>query len=312
MPPGPPPGGSDSEDEDEDVQMAPDFVPPLPPGKCSPYKFLFSIEQMSTGPPPPNAILAPGFVPSYNPILITGIPPPPPFPPTGVPPPPPLPMGGFSQIPLAPPPGFPSLPLNMPSPQAAANLPPGAIPPPPFGFPNFPPNFPSSASPTPRGFRGPHAQPFDPLALPTVSGPPSRSQVHPSLPKRPPPPSSNTLALDDNSSAATVSAAPELRDFKKEAMSFVPRGIRHKALDKGNTGVNAAPSTEDADTEIQDAPRPDLMKTLAAAGITGRAPATAPEEKQTVPQTTSKPSKGGNKDQQDEYERFMADIGDLI
>jgi hypothetical protein len=259
-----------------------------------------------------------------------GVPPPPPFLPPGVPPPPlpplpPFPTGGFPQIPdfgPTPPLGFPSMPLNMPPPHAAMNLPPGAIPPPPFGFPNFPPNFPPNTAPShPQAFRGPPSHAFDPMALPTFSGPP-RSQVHQSLPHRPPQPqppapsssSSGSLAIDDRSSVATVSAAPELRDFKKEATSFVPRGIRQKASAKDNTGVNAAPNMGEVDVEQpQEAPRPDLLKALAAVGITGRSAAVAapvPEEKQPPP--ISKVPQGANKDQQHEYNKFMADIGDLI
>lgn len=111
-----------------------------------------------------------------------------------------------------------------------------------------------------------------------------------------------------------MSAAPELRDFKKEATSFVPRGIRQKALAKENTGVNAAPNMGEVDVEQpQEAPRPDLLKALAAAGITGRSNAAVPvsEEKPPVP-PVSKVPQGANKEQQDEYDKFMADIGDLM
>ncbi|KAG8809509.1 hypothetical protein FRC17_003406 [Serendipita sp. 399] len=294
MPPGPPPGVEESSDEDDEKDqtkvdqpplLPPDFVPPLPPG-----------------PIPPNAILAPGFVPSLPYSAAIPPPPPPGFGPPLIapvistipgpngqplslqpPPPPPgfgpalvAPTNTTSTLPLPPPPppppGFPvmTLPaaaapppppplLNMPDPSASLNLPPGAIPPPPFGFPNFPPNMlPPPVSTThvvPRAFR--HAPPVHSLphphprhyqhhqqrAVPSSSSSPSVSTLayNPSLPAKPgtspaqPSGSSGTkkvgggtLAIDDRSSTATVFAEPEMRDLKKEATAFVPRGIRAK------------------------------------------------------------------------------------
>lgn len=99
-------------------------------------------------------------------------------------------------------------------------------------------------------------------------------------------------------------AAPELRDLKKEATAFVPRGVRQKVAPKETSGVNAAPVTGDGEmeeVEEQDA-RPNLMDVLAKAGITGR-----PQQ-----EASTSTSKRRNEDQQDEYDQFMADIGDLL
>ncbi|CAG8769885.1 11352_t:CDS:1, partial [Acaulospora colombiana] len=232
----------------------------------------------------------------------------------GIPPPPfgfPQAPGGFPTPPL----GFPA--LNMPHPTAFENLPPGAIPPPPFGFPNFPPNLHQQQQqppPLPRGFReaaGPAGH-IDPLHIPGVSaaqpfqayqqqqqrrtGPTLPS--NPSLPKRPPPPTSTKLALDENSAAATISAAPELRDFRKEATSFVPRGIRQKAQPKENPRVNAAPGdTADAEMEEVDAP-PNLMEALKKAGVAANPPAAS----KTSGEAGLSASKDRNQEQKDEYD----------
>jgi hypothetical protein len=115
--------------------------------------------------------------------------------------------------------------------------------------------------------------------------------------------------LDENSAAATISAAPELRDFKKEATTFVPRGIRQKVQAKENPArVNAAPG-ETVDQEMEEADaRPDLMEALKRAGVTAKPPAASSK----ASTSGAGPSKDRNQEQQDEYDRFMDDIGDLL
>lgn len=258
MPPGPRPGAMEEDSEAENVAPAlpPDFVPPLPPG-----------------PIPPTAILAPGFVPAFVPP----VPPPPP----GLPPPPagipaaPLGLPGGFVPPPPPPTGFPPLPLNMPAVLNPPNLPQGAIPPPPFGFPNFAPNFPP-APPSGPVWTAPtvHVPPIDPLRAQTQARttkpppPPSSLPVHPSLPARPTPApaTKRVLALDDTSSGATISAAPELRDLKKEVTAFVPRGIRQKT-EKAKPPAGATATSGPEDTREPEEEKPDLMATLRNAGI---------------------------------------------
>ncbi|KIM32318.1 hypothetical protein M408DRAFT_20631 [Serendipita vermifera MAFF 305830] len=267
-------------------------------------------------------MLAPGFT---HPIPIGAfpnagfpVPPPPPPPPAGIP------TGTFGILPPQPPPP-PGFPLNMPlpSPFATAALPPGAIPPPPFGFPNFPPSFPVAPS-----GRDVHiTQHVDPLSIPgsTISQPyqayQHQQQRHPqnrpgpsslppapsSLPKRPTATASTSkapLALDDTSGVATIFAAPELRDLKKEATAFVPRGIRQKTQVQA---VPAAPSASGKDEEDEEdegdeeIKRPDLMATLAKAGITGVASANSNSAKAGVNDVT-----------EDEYDRFMEDFEKIV
>ncbi|KAG9053361.1 hypothetical protein FS842_008288 [Serendipita sp. 407] len=271
MPPGPPPGAEESSDEEEDVEMPPslppDFIPPLPPGPIPPNAILAPgfVPSYPPGiPPPPPMPMGVGMVPpppppGFGPPLISPNTLPGATTASFLPPPPPPP----------PPAGFPILPLNMPDPSASLNLPQGAIPPPPFGFPNFPPNMlppPTTTMGThvPRAFRNvppaihsvPHysSQPQQPAPF----GSPSKSTLpyNPSLPAKPgttatsSSPSTTTtggdgsakkrtLAIDDRSSTATVFAAPEMRDLKKEVTAFVPRGIRAKATGVSTTANDA-------------------------------------------------------------------------
>ncbi|OBZ68515.1 hypothetical protein A0H81_11635 [Grifola frondosa] len=89
--------------------------------------------------------------------------------------------------------------------------------------------------------------------------PPSLPQ-NPSLPPRP---------ASGSISAATVSAAPELRDFKKESIAFVPSTLKRKrpgAVAGSTSKVNAAPSlgppSGTEEPEAVPAARPDLLSAL--------------------------------------------------
>jgi hypothetical protein len=102
--------------------------------------------------------------------------------------------------------------------------------------------------------------------------------------------------------AATVSAAPQLRDFKKEATAFVPTALKRKKLASGpaNARVDAAPclgaSPDAEDSEIT-AARPDLLSTLK--DRFGPAP--------TVEAPPGKKRKV-DVDKKDDYERFVEDV----
>ena len=224
------------------------------------------------------------------------------------PPPPP----GFATIP--PPPGFgtiPPPPLGFAI--AAANLPPGAIPGPPMGLPPFPPNLPPPPYPptnsrdrphNPR-YRGPPPGVYDPMTpfpfqgLPPPPPPPqSTSSLPPPPPHLPPRPSAAPPPPLPTSTTAVISAEPELRDFKKEATSFVPR--QAKKIAKGNSRVNATPDTGDSTPAEA---RPDLMKSLEGAGVS------IPKQ-----QATGMTQKKANAkvEARDDYDKFMDDMGDFL
>lgn len=220
-------------------------------------------------PPPPP----PGFGIGQAPVMM---PPPPGFGTSAsLPPPPP----GFSQVYVTP---LHSLPL-------------GAIPPPPMGFPNFAPNLLPPPIPAAQHHRtrrrdGVVAQ-KDPFAPPIPSTLPPPPESLPAKPQPPPLPLSTT---------ATISAEPELRDFKKEATSFVPRQAKKLPGKIGvNSRVNATPSTGEATEEVGSS-RPDLKQTLINAGFAAAAPDTKPVEMARSP-------KGA-----DDYEKFMEDMDDLL
>ena len=103
--------------------------------------------------------------------------------------------------------------------------------------------------------------------------------------------------------AATVSAAPQLRDFKKEATAFVPTALKRKK--PGTSGptarVDAAPSvgalgTDAEDSEMMTA-RPDLLGTLK--DRFGPAPI--------VEAPLSKKRKV-DAEKKDDYEKFVQDV----
>ncbi|KAF9270740.1 hypothetical protein L218DRAFT_969204 [Marasmius fiardii PR-910] len=246
------------------------------------------------------------------------------------PPLPGLPPSGLSM----PPPEYPAGPLPPPPPPAG--FPAGVPPLPPPGFPigiTLPPGFPASGlsfPPFPPGFPAP---PFPPQAFqPSMPAPPpgfyprqksasamqdplssiphqtyqarlaSKLSPHPSLPAKP----FITTAPPMSSSSATISAEPELRDFKKEATAFVPTSLKRRRT-AGQPRVNAAPGVgpADGDEEITagvGAPRPDLLTTIQNQfGI----PSTeTPGKKVKVEEV--KPKK------KDDYDKFMEEIGDIL
>jgi hypothetical protein len=220
-----------------------------------------------------------------------------------VPPPPP----GFTVIP-PPPLGF-ANPASVPG-----NLPPGAIPGPPMGLPPFPPNLPPPPPPPThfrdrphnQRYRGPPPGVFDPMTpfppqvlppLPPLPPPQSTSSLPPPPPHLPPRPSAAPPPPLLTSTTAVISAEPELRDFKKEATSFVPR--QAKKIAKGNSRVNATPETGDSTPAEA---RPDLMKSLEEAGVS------IPKQ-----QPTGVAKKASLKiEAKDDYDKFMDDMGDLL
>ncbi|RDB28692.1 Protein saf1 [Hypsizygus marmoreus] len=300
MPKGPPPGTQDEDDDVDDIPMpegAPpgqldeastSVLPPLPPSVTS-----------YPGPPSPGHLPPPPPPPGHP---VQGIPP---FPPHLPPPPPP-------------PPGF-MMPRNYP------------LPPPPLGFPlppslpNFPPpGMPSySMPPPPPGFF-PRNQSASSMQDPLSSIPHQTFQahrgtpVHPSLPSKPTLatpgpslPSSTGKATTEKSAAelaaATVFAAPQLRDFKKEATAFVPTAVKRKRPGvAGSSKVNAAPSfgpsaKEDEDEEPAGPARPDLLSALKDR-FGPVPPAASPARKKAKTEEKKK----------DDYTKFVEEMGDIL
>ena len=93
---------------------------------------------------------------------------------------------------------------------------------------------------------------------------------HPSLPPKPAidtaflPNKPSTQRPADELAAATVSAEPQLRDFKKEATAFVPASLKRKrtGASSSTTTVNAAPETGETDFDPSRPTRPDLVSAL--------------------------------------------------
>ena len=255
------------------------------------------------GPPPSLQTLPP--LPHISMSIPSGIPPLPMghlVEPVGLPAPPPPP--GFAVIPALPL-GF-AIPAPIP-----ANLPPGAIPGPPMGLPPFPPNLPPPP-PTPTNsrdrphnprYRGPPPGIYDPMTpfppqVPPPLPPQSTSRLPPPPLHLPPRPSAVPPPPLPTSTTAVISALPELRDFKKEATSFVPRQAKKSA--KGNSRVNATPDTGDP---MPAEARPDLMKSLEEAGVSiPKQQATGMAQKKTSAKVEAK----------DDYDKFMDDMGDLL
>ncbi|KAF8204457.1 hypothetical protein K438DRAFT_1819927, partial [Mycena galopus ATCC 62051] len=260
MPEGPPP--EDEDDSDDDIPM-PEGPPP---GQSAPASSLPPAPSFLPPHPPPPLMPVPGSLPP-RPSNIPLPPPPPGFPPTNLPPRPP----GFPGASF--PPGFPAI---------------GGMPPPPPNFPNFPP----PGLPVPRpppGFYPPVRNPSsmqDPLSnIPHQTFQAHRAAAHSGLPSKPSsvvPPANASLppkpvAAVESASlmSATVFAAPELRDFKKEATAFVPSNVKRKkaagAPGASASRVNAAPSlgtlpskpgTSGPTAEESLPVRPDLLGSL--------------------------------------------------
>lgn len=241
--------------------------------------------------PPPF----PGLPIMVNPPL--GFPPPPPGFPTAPMPPPPH---GFTLAVPPPPPGFPT----------------GSLPPPPPGFHQYMPS-------PPPGFFPRHRQ-APPMQDPLSSIPHQTFQAHranhnipppsphPSLPPKPSQPTRTASAAE--LAAATVSAAPELRDFKKEATAFMPSSLKRKKVGgatAGSSRVNAAPSlgpgSGDSQTEVViDPAKPDLLNTLK--DQFGLVP---PVPSPTTRASTTASAKGEPKGK-DDYAKFVEEMGDIL
>ncbi|BGP06519.1 Protein saf1 [Rhodotorula toruloides] len=217
MPAGPPPGGKAADESSDDSDTDDDDDIPLPPG-----------------PPPPKAAPAPQATTSRITISRPSRPSGPPIPPHALPPRPAFPP--HAGPPLPPPPGAPTGPRH---PRLPARPPP----------PGMHMQDPLSEGGPNRAFQQGRA--IGPVQ-PTVSASPPPSSTAPAPPSGPSPffnlaPAASSSGTAAASSGATISAAPQLRDLKKEATAFVPSAMRKKLaqqkarLDKaGLTSIDAA------------------------------------------------------------------------
>jgi len=190
-------------------------------------------------------------------------------------------------------------------------------PPPPPGFAqqHFPP--------PPPGFFPRRSQSASSVQDPLSSIPHQTFQAHratrtalPTHPSLPPPPSGSSGAVGAGTAAtaaATVEAAPQLRDFKKESTAFVPATLKRKrpaAADASSKKINAAPSvgapSDSAEGGSDAAPaRPDLLS--AVKGQLGSAASTAG-----VVAKADATSKDSRPKPKDDYEKFLEEMGDIL
>ena len=214
-------------------------------------------------------------------------------------------MSGTSSGNTAPPP-----PLQHPYPPVP-NFVPHNLPPPPPGFPLY------SMPPPPPGFFPRRQQSTSAMQDPLSSVPHQTFQAHRARNVVPPLPPNTVLASPmqkpeashSNVAAATVSAAPQLRDFKKEATAFVPTSIKRKKAGATlvSSKVDAAPSLGPDATDLESTTtlsRPDLLGTLK--NKFGPVPV--------LESTDNGGSKGGSmvEKSKDDYEKFVEEMGDLL
>lgn len=308
MPEGAPPGFDQPIEDDEDF-MLPDSPPPsAPPIDSASVPFPPPLPGIPHPPPGVPPVPFPSFPPGAYPLLPHGVPPPPP--PPGFPPP-----HGSLPPPPPPPPGFPGSYGSLPPPPPGFFGHSSSLPPPPPGFP-IPPAFnmfPPTAHPMPSrpisvsSMQDPLShkahQPYQaykpqPLASPTPHGQAPKTLSHPSLPAKPRPPPADFAA-------ATISAAPELRDLKKESTAFMPAALRKKGAiaTKASAAapkINSAPTLGPTDVGDGQAAGPSQAKPNLLSVIKQFAPSTKPAAQ---PQREKKA---------DDYDQFVEEMGDIL
>jgi hypothetical protein len=286
MPEGPPPEEDDQEeDTDDDIPMPEGPPPPrgLPPSPSVYDHSALATLTVLLGSLPYPAI--PMHVP-HPPIPL--------FPPN---------------LPFLPP----NLPPGVPPPPPGFPIAVGSMPPPPPGFPPFIPNFGAYQMPPPPPGFFPRRQQSASATQDPLSDTPhqtyqahraARLGAHPSLPPKPTPASAVPLqAPSAVTSAATIFAAPELRDLKKEATAFIPSALTRKKAGSSKTSLpkhNSAPEmagSESSEPTVE-LVRPDIVSVLKEQF----GPATVPSGRGTS---------GGAK-AKDDYEKFLEEMGDIL
>ncbi|WRT66424.1 uncharacterized protein IL334_003380 [Kwoniella shivajii] len=280
---------SSEDDESDDEIIMPEGPPPNPNSESDEESDDSDDIPLPEGPPPPKPITSTPLPPSGP------IPPPmrmgfgaPPMPPMGSRPPPrPVPLhahmhgqgyGGAGPSNFRPPP---------PRPHMGHNRPPPTI--------------------------------QDPLSdAPTQTYQGHRIAQH-ALPARPPPSASSNTPSTSNETIASanastdmaasggtgeISAAPVLRDLRKEATIFVPRGVKKRKGPGGGVMVNSAPGAGEIDDEGDERKRltpgnGGLMGKLQ--GVLGDVPkSNSTKEIISTPVTAD-----------DDYQKFLEGLGDL-
>lgn len=116
----------------------------------------------------------------------------------------------------------------------------------------------------------------------------------------PAPPTSRPTAPPTLTAApAVISAEPQLRDLKKESTAFLPAALKRKkaaaaggAVAQKKMKVDAAAAVDGDDGIVEE--KPDLMKALRS-GL-----------------GENMVEKGDGKRKGDEYEAFLAEVGDML
>jgi hypothetical protein len=145
---------------------------------------------------------------------------------------------------------------------------------------------------------------------------------HPSLPANPTitAPSSATAPRNPTAAelAATVFAAPQLRDLKKEATAFTPSSLKRKKaggiVATGSSKINAAPTLGPSPDDSQSEPtpgqaRPDLLSTLK--DQFGTAPAASVSTSSRGPSGNKTVPNEGPKGK-DDYAKFVEELDDIL
>ncbi|WVN88368.1 uncharacterized protein L203_103574 [Cryptococcus depauperatus CBS 7841] len=240
-------------------------------------------------------------------------------------PPPPKPVSAHPPPPIPSGPPFPSHPPGFPQ---SSGAPPFYPQPPPMSIPlpwgQLPPQPQSQPFRPNVGFRPPASRTLD--VTQTSSNPQNGNAGTPyqaqritqaNLPVRPATSnefSSTVSNTKSTSASAEISAEPVLRDLRKEATVFIPRGIKRRQGQTGSGGtggsgvgrvvVNAAPGggeiDEDGDQLKRKEARVGLMSKLS--GVLG-----APD---ITPSTTTKTNET-SKNVDDDYQKFLEGLKDL-
>ncbi|GAA6061888.1 hypothetical protein JCM10212_004706 [Sporobolomyces blumeae] len=313
MPAGPPPGADKSADSDSDLSSDDDDDIPLPPGPPPPRapepstSTRVNIERPRGAPRPQHGFPRP---PHHQPPQHFALPPRPAF----LPPPPPP-----AETSLPPP-------SNAPSGPRHPNLPARPAPPSqhmsdPMALGDAGPNRAYQQGRNPSTHQPGSIGPEVPMPAAAAGGPSSSSTVSagpsPFLPIGQPSASGATVT-----SSATISAAPQLRDLKKEATAFLPAAMRKKQqaakakLERvGLAKVDAArgttttgsPDGENGSLEVPSR-GPSLMESLKAKGV-GVASSGGKSNGLSLPPPSNA---AGSKPHDEDYRRFEEDMKDFL
>lgn len=277
MPEGPPPD-SDEEGDGDDSDDSDDI--PLPEGPPPEPQAILPVPPLPSGPPlPPSGS---GFFPpsaGYRPPhhFAYGVPPPPP-------------------------PSFrPPMPPRPHAPNVAHNRPP------------VPVQDPLSNKPT-----IPYQAHKMAHALPTRPSGPSGTGVSTSASPKPIPVAASSDAKAPITQSAGVpgasgeiSAAPVLRDLRKETTAFVPRGVRRRKAGPGGSSngaggmtVNAAPGAGEIDEDGDEIKRPKLAE---GEGLLGKLSGVLGGAHGVLGKNGSEEKR----DVDDDYQKFLEGLGDI-